>query len=116
MKHLKKSKTFSRKNNTKSLTRNMMNSLIIHGKIKTTTPKAKYIRGSVEKLITLAKKQNVSSLRILLARLPKKSAFKLYYEFAAKYKDRKGGFTRITKLPLKRIKDSAELSTIEFVE
>lgn len=116
MKHLIKTKKFSRKGNAKALSRNLINNFVLNGKIKTTTTKAKYIKRIVEKLITIAKKQNTASLRLLISRMSKKSAYKLYYEIAPKMKERKGGYTKITKLPLKRKKDAAELSTIEFVE
>jgi large subunit ribosomal protein L17 len=47
--------------------------------------------------------------------LPKKSAYKVFYELAPKYKERNGGYVRIVKLPLKRIKDNAQMSLIEFI-
>ncbi len=84
-------------------------------RIKTTTEKAKYLKRIIEPLITKAKKQNLASLRYLLSYLPKKSAYKLYYEIAPRYLERKGGYTRVIKLPLKRKNDQAELSFIEFV-
>jgi large subunit ribosomal protein L17 len=116
MKHLKKIKTFSGKGNTKAMVKNLISNLILHGKITTTAIRAKYIKATTEKLITIAKKQNVSSIRTLLSKLPKKSAYKLYYEIAPKYKGRKGGYTRIIKLPFVRKKDGAKMAVIEFVE
>jgi large subunit ribosomal protein L17 len=116
MKHLVKEKKFHRKRDQrKALLKTMMHNLIMKGKIKTTTERAKYLRSKIEKLITRAKKQDLNSLRRLLAKLPKKSAYKLFYEIAQKYKDRNSGYTRIIKLPSKRKKDGAELSIIEFV-
>lgn len=116
MKHLVKKKKFHRtRDKRKALIKNLMINLILKERIKTTTAKAKYIRSKIEKLVTLAKNQNLSSLRRLISKLSKKSAYKLFYEIAPRYKDRKGGYTRVVKLPFKRLKDGAELSIIEFV-
>ncbi|MGC8981560.1 MAG: 50S ribosomal protein L17 [Minisyncoccia bacterium] len=116
MKHLIKEKKFHRKRDQRrALIKIMLHNLIMKGKIKTTTERAKYLRSKIEKLITIAKKKDLSSLRNLLSKLPKKSAYKLYYEIAPKYEDRNSGYTRIIKLPFKRKKDGAELSIIEFV-
>lgn len=116
MRHLSKVKKFHRKKDQReALFKILAHHLIMNGRIKTTTERAKYLRRIVEKLITLAKKQNLTALRKLIARLPKKSAYKLYYKIAPKYMDRNGGYTRIIKLPLRRKGDNAELSLIEFV-
>lgn len=116
MRHLSKVKKFHRKKDQrKALFRILAHHLIVNGRIKTTTERAKYLKRIVEKLITIAKKQNLSALRMLLSKLPKKSAYKLYYEIAPKYSERNGGYTRVIKLPLKRKGDNAELSVIEFV-
>lgn len=116
MKHLSKVKKFHRKKDLrKALFRNLMHHLIMHERIKTTTERAKYLRRMIEKLITIAKKQNLAALRRLLAKLPKKSAYKLYYEIAPRYLERNGGYTRVIKLPIRRKGDNAELSIIEFV-
>lgn len=116
MRHLNKVKKFHRKRDQRrALFKILAHHLIINGRIKTTTERAKYLKRIVEKLITIAKKQNLASLRRLLSKLPKKSAYKLYHEIAPKYLDRNGGYTRIVKLPLRRKGDNAELSFIEFV-
>lgn len=116
MRHLSKVKKFHRKKDQrKALFRNLAHHLIMHERIKTTTEKAKYLKRIVEKLITIAKKQNLPALRRLLSKLPKKSAYKLFYEIAPKYLERNGGYTRIVKLPIRRKGDNAELSFIEFV-
>lgn len=116
MRHLSKVKKFHRKRDArKALFRNLMHHLITYGRIKTTTERAKYLKRMIEKLITIAKKQNLSALRRLLSKLPKKSAYKLYYEIAPKYLERNGGYTRVIKLPFRRKGDNAELSIIEFV-
>jgi large subunit ribosomal protein L17 len=116
MRHLKKTKKFSlKRDQRKALFRNLAHNLIMNNRIKTTTERAKYLKRFVEKLVTIAKKQDLNSLRRLLSKLPKKSAYKLFYEIAPKYKERRGGYTRVVRLPFRRIKDSAELSYIEFV-
>lgn len=101
----------------KSLLRNLAIEVIDHGSIKTTTAKAKAIRGYVEKLITLAKTDSVHSRRIAFSKLNNKDMVtKLFVEVAPKFKERAGGYTRITKLADKRVGDAAPMSTIGFVE
>jgi len=63
----------------------------------------------------LAKKQNLASLRLLIARISKKPALKLYYDIAPKYADRKGGYVRIIKLGKRRVGDRSEINLVEFV-
>jgi len=84
-------------------------------RIETTEARAKELRPQVEKLITLGKKQTTASLRLLLARLPKVSATKIYYDLAPKYKKRAGGYLRILKTSERRKRDAAKMSVIEFV-
>jgi len=84
-------------------------------RIKTTTAKAKYLKSLIERLVSKAKGGELKDLRYLLERLPKKSAYKLFYDLAPRYKDRSGGYVRVVKLPFSRLKDNAELSLIEFV-
>jgi large subunit ribosomal protein L17 len=116
MKHLVKVKKFHRKRDQrKALFKTLAHNLIMKGRIKTTTARAKYLRRIVEKLITIAKRQDLHSLRLLISRLNKKAAYKLFYEIAPKYKERNGGYLRIVKIPFRRKKDGAELSFIEFV-
>jgi len=116
MRHLSKVKKFHRKRDQRrALFKILAHHLIMNEKIKTTTERAKYLRRIIEKLITIAKKQDLASLRRLLSKLPKKSAYKLFYEIAPRYLERNGGYTRVIKLPLRRKGDGAELSIIEFV-
>jgi large subunit ribosomal protein L17 len=65
--------------------------------------------------VTLAKKQNLASLRLLMSRLNKKAAQKIYYQIAPRYKSRKGGYTRIIKGLKQRKKDGTRMAIIEFV-
>lgn len=85
-------------------------------RVETTVARAKEVRPTVERLVTLAKRQNVASLRQLLAKLPKDSAQKLYYELAPKYKERRGGYLRIVKEAKVRKRDATPLAIIEFVK
>lgn len=94
----------------------LANNLIMKEKIETTIPRAKEVRPVVEKMVTLAKKQQLAGLRLLLSRLPKQAAQKLFYDLAPKYKDRSGGYLRITKEAKSRKRDGAMLAIIEFVK
>lgn len=93
----------------------LANNLILRGKIETTQARAKEIRPLVERLVTLAKKQQLAALRLLLSRLPKQAAEKLYFEIAPRHKDRAGGYLRIVKESKFRKRDGTLLATIEFV-
>ncbi len=116
MRHLKKGRKFHRKKGQrKSFFKNLSNNLILKEKITTTEARAKEIKSLVEKLVTIGKKQDVSSLRALISKLSKKSAEKLYYEIAPRYKGRRGGYLRIIKSINRRKKDGGSLATIEFV-
>lgn len=99
----------------KAFIKGLAHNLIMKGKIKTTEPRAKAIRPVVEHFVTIAKKQNTAALRLLLSRLPKASANKIYYDIASRYKDRKGGYTRIVKQGTVRLRDAAKEAVIEFV-
>lgn len=93
-----------------------MHNLIMEEKIKTTEARAKEIKPRVEKLVTMAKRNDVVSLRILIKRLPhKSSAMKLFNEIAPRYMGRRGGYTRIVKTARVRKRDAATQAIIEFV-
>jgi large subunit ribosomal protein L17 len=110
-----KKKFHRKRDQRKALFKILAHHLIMQGRIKTTHERAKYLKSIIEKLTSKAKKQDLSNLRYLLERLPKKSAYKLFYEIAPKYQERTGGYVRIIKLPFRRTKDRAEISLIEFV-
>ena len=100
----------------KSLISNLSNALIKHEQIKTTLPKAKELRPFVEKLITLGKKGDLQSRKRAISILKeKKSIDKLFDTFSKRYKDRKGGYTRIIKAGF-RYGDNAPMAIIEFVD
>ena len=120
MRHLLKGRKLNRTASHRlALKRNLAISLIEHRRIKTTLPKAKELQGFVERLITYAKKNNLSSHRLITKELPgslgKKSANILIHDIAPNYNDRNGGYTRIIKLD-NRKNDNAQMSVIEFVD
>lgn len=117
MRHQKKGKKFNRRRgDRKSFFRNLAVDLIRTGKIETTEARAKAIRPIVERLVTIAKKQNLASRRLLLSRLQnKRMVEKLYGEIGPRYVERKGGYLKITKLNRARKRDGVRLAKIEFV-
>lgn len=114
-----RSKTVKLKRNAshrKALLANMAISLIEHGRIKTTFGKAKALRPVAEKLVTLAKRDDLHSRRLAIAFLHQKDTVqKLFSEVAPAAKDRQGGYCRITKLGA-RMSDSAPMAIIEWVD
>ena len=99
----------------KALLRSLTNNLFIYEKIKTTESKAKELRSIAEKLITKAKKNDITGRRILLKTLNPKTVKKIIEEIAPKYKDRNGGYTRILKLG-PRDSDGAKMVIIELIK
>lgn len=101
----------------KSLMRNLSSELIDHGQIKTTHAKCKATQQYVEKLVTVAKTDSVSGRRFASRKLNnKKAVAKLFAEVGPKFKERNGGYTRITKMADGRVGDGAKMSYISFVE
>ncbi len=116
MRHQVKGTKFGRKKGDRSNFFSVLqHNLIMEEDICTTPARARTLKSKVEKMVTLAKKQNLASLRLLKARLPEKSAFKLYNEVAPKYIDRQGGYLRIVKTAKHRMRDGADLVHIKFV-
>ena len=112
-----------------ALRRNLAASLFEHGTIRTTEPKAKDVRRFVEKLITIARKGDLHARRLVIARLQDRKVFssdgeqldqtivqKLFNEIAPRYKDRKGGYTRIIRLAERRIGDAGQQVLLQLVE
>ena len=96
--------------------RSLACSIIEHESIKTTLPKAKEIRGFLEPLVTLSKKDNLSNQRLAYKRLHnKESVAKLFKELGPRYLDRPGGYLRIIKSGF-RPGDKAPVAQIEFVK
>ena len=99
-----------------AMLRNMTVSLFTHEAIKTTLPKAKELRRVAEPLITLAKTDGVANRRLAFARLRDKVAVgKLFVELGPRYRERKGGYTRILKCGF-RVGDSAPMAYVELVD
>ena len=117
MRHKKKGRKLGRKvGNRRALLMNLASQMITHKRIKTTDSKAKELRTYIEPLISLAKKDDLHSRRMIIRKLPKKDIVKtLYDEIAPLYVDRPGGYTRIVKLGY-RDNDRAPVSIIEFVD
>ena len=100
----------------KALLKNMLNSLIKYEQIKTTLPKAKFLRPQADKIITLGKKKNLQTSKLLVSQLQDtKSANKVKKTLSKRYEKRKGGYTRIIKAGY-RYGDNAPMAIIEFVD
>ena len=100
----------------KALLKNMLNSLIKYEQIKTTLPKAKFLRPQAEKIITLGKKDNLQTTKMLISKLQdSKSANKIKKTLSKRYEKRNGGYTRIIKAGF-RYGDNAPMAIIEFVD
>ena len=100
----------------KALLKNMLNSLIKYEQIKTTLPKAKFLKPQADKLITLGKKDTLNNTRILISQLQdSKSANKVKKTLSKRYEKRLGGYTRIIKAGF-RYGDNAPMAIIEFVD
>jgi large subunit ribosomal protein L17 len=98
-----------------AMLRNMTTSLIDKGRIETTETRAKEVRKTAEKMITLGKRGDLHARRQALSYVYDKNVVaKLFEEIAPKYSDRNGGYTRILKLGPRR-GDGAEMVIIELV-
>ena len=100
----------------KALLKNMLNSLIKYEQIKTTLPKAKFLKPQADKMITLGKKDTLQTTKILISKLQNtNSAKKVKKTLSKRYEKRKGGYTRIIKAGF-RYGDNAPMAIIEFVD
>jgi large subunit ribosomal protein L17 len=100
----------------KAMFANMCTSLIKHEQIVTTLPKAKELRPIVEKLITLAKKGGLAARRQAISEVRDVTQVKKLFEvLGPRYKERKGGYTRVLKAGF-RYGDNAAQAVIEFVD
>lgn len=115
MRKLKKGRKLHReKNQRKALMKALMTALISNGKIKTTEAKAKEIRPKIEKMVTRARVKSVSNIREIKKVFAEDISKKLFDEVAPKYQKRAGGYTRITKLGVRK-SDGSKMAQIEFV-
>ncbi|QDK38790.1 50S ribosomal protein L17 [Bdellovibrio sp. NC01] len=115
--HRRRVKHFDRKSGPrKALIRGLVNSLVEHGRITTTVDRAKEIRRHVEKAITLGKKGDLATTRLLLSRYPNQEVVStIVKDLAPRFKTRPGGYTRIIKIG-RRPGDTAEMAFLEFVD
>ena len=100
----------------KALLMNMLNSLIKYEQIKTTLPKAKFLKPQADKIITLGKKDSLQTTRLLVSKLQNsQSANKVKKTLSKRYEKRNGGYTRIVKAGF-RYGDNAPMAIIEFAD
>ena len=99
----------------RALMRGLMISLVKHGAITTTLPKAKELRPQAEKMITVARQGSLADRRRLIAKLNVDTANRLVDVIVPSLK-RDSGYLRVTRLDQRRVGDNAELATIEFVD
>lgn len=115
MRHQKKGRKFGRE---KDLRRALMKSLAVNlidkEKIKTTEARAKELRPFIEKIITKAKNNDLAARRLIIAKIGLEQTKKIFEKIAPKYKERKGGYTRIIKLP-RRKGDASKVAIIELI-
>ena len=116
MRHQKKKVTLDRKTAPRrALLRNLAESLVLNEKLTTTKAKARAARSIVERLITKAKTNSLTTRRTLMWTLYTKEAVdKLLTNLGPRYAERKGGYTRIVVLK-NRVGDGAEEALVEFV-
>ena len=94
----------------------MLNSLIKYEQIKTTLPKAKFLKPQADKIITLGKKDTLQTSKLLVSQLQdSKLANKVKKTLSKRYEKRNGGYTRIIKAGF-RYGDNAPMAIIEFVD
>src|SRR4051812_29337172 len=129
MRHMIRGRQLSRDTEHRTaLRRNMVQSLFEHGKIRTTLPKAKEVRAFAEKLITLARKNDLNSRRRVIALMQNRRLVdaeqeftgqnvvqKLFSDVAPKFADRRGGYTPIIKLSDYRIGDGGSLVLLQLL-
>lgn len=116
MRHGNSVRKFGReKTQRHALMRSLARNLIRDTQIRTTLAKAKELRPFVEKLITRAKTNTVASRRLVSTRLQGAPEVKKLFDIVApKYADRKGGYTRITRMPNRDL-DASPMAIISFV-
>ncbi len=116
-----KKKVFGRQfrrdaNERKALFKNLLTSLVINERIRTTEAKAKSIKGAADKLITKAKKGGSNAYRNIHPDVNQNAAEKLIKEIAPRFDKRSGGYTRIIKIAKNRVADGAKMVYLEWTE
>jgi large subunit ribosomal protein L17 len=118
MRHQKRGRKLGRNRSHRlALLRNLSCNLIEHERIITTVAKAKELRPFIERLVTLARRGDLHSRRLVISRLgnQKQAGKKLVDEIAPRFVDRPGGYTRILKRSYRRLGDAAPTAIIEFL-
>ena len=116
MRKLNRGRKFSRKiNQRKALLRSLVREFFLREKIKTSEAKAKELAIFAEKSITRAKIDNLNTKRLLLRDFSLEIVQKLIKEIAPRYKDRKGGYTRVMKIGRRQL-DGAKMAIIELIK
>jgi len=117
MRHRVNGRKFGRESGHRNLMlKNLVKSLVEHGKIHTTLAKAKEIRSLAERLITYGKKNTVHHRRLAYRILQNRTLVKkVFDELAPQFSDREGGYTRIFKSGFRR-GDAAAMAIIEFIQ
>jgi len=117
MRHRVSGRKFGRESgHRKLMLKNLVKSLVEHGRINTTVAKAKEIRGLAERLITYGKKNTVHHRRLAYKILQNRTLVKkVFDELAPQYSDREGGYTRVLKAGFRR-GDSAAMAIIEYIQ
>jgi large subunit ribosomal protein L17 len=98
MRHLKKKKFGKGMDSRRKLLRSLASSLVLYEKIQTSYARGRAVKPYVEKVITQAKDSSLHSRRLLLSKLTPMAAKKAIEVVGPKYKERKGGYTRLIKL------------------
>lgn len=117
MRHLKKTLKLGRtSSHREALLAGLVCSLVTESRIVTTLRKAKAAQSLSEKMVTLAKRGTLAARRLALSRIRQEAPVsKLFSTVAPSFKDRKGGYTRIMKLGMRR-SDSSEMAILEWVD
>ena len=117
MRHLKRTAKLGRTGKHRNaMLANLVCSLILHKRVTTTLAKAKAARSVAEKMVTLGKRGTIQTRRLAAARLHQEDAVKiLFNQIAPAQKERRGGYTRITRLN-QRQGDAGQLAILEWVD
>ncbi len=117
MRHRVEGRKFGREKDARNLMmKNLVKSMIEHGQLKTTLPKAKELRGYVERVVTYGKNDTVHSRRMAYRVLGNRTLVKkLFNEIAPAFEGRNGGYTRVLKAGFRK-GDNAPMAVIQFVE
>lgn len=103
-------------NERKALFKNLLTSLVMHERIKTTVAKAKAIKGTADKLITKAKNGGNNAYKNLHPDVNSGAVLKIINDIAPRFAERNGGYTRIIKIGTRRVSDNAPMAILEWTE